>query len=400
MAVWGVTDATFKGFGFHVAIPKVNYGSAYGITSQSITDERRLQISEKPLVDGAEVEDFGRKPRNFTAEVIFFGTAYLEDLKKFEAVLNEGTTGILILPDLIDAVNAKFKSSSRRTTATDGNSTVITVNWVEDISKTVLTNPLRVAIQAQDDVQAQNFKKAQPTVLSLAAQIQKQAADTAAKLKDNPVLKAIQTAENAVTTARVTINSVLNVPKNARQDIISTVGRINSELSGLSASLSGILTLFDDLTQNKNTPTRFNTGLGQVDFQTIDLLTASVVQGSVQVVTTTKKTVQVTSIPDAVKKLQGSATNIVSGKAVLEKQTLGSTSSFSASSVQLVGLITDLISVLQEKPSINVITTSKTSLMEVCFANGLGVTNVDRIHAKNTFLYDILDVPAFTVISI
>ena len=54
---WNITDASFAGITFHVAVPKA--GSGFGVMSQDISNERRLQISEKPLVDGAEV-DVGR----------------------------------------------------------------------------------------------------------------------------------------------------------------------------------------------------------------------------------------------------------------------------------------------------------------------------------------------------
>jgi prophage DNA circulation protein len=403
MASWNVTDGSYKGLSFHVAVPKTNYASAYGLTSQSVTDERRLQISEKPLVDGAEVEDFGRKPRMFSAEVIFFGSDYAKDLKAFQDKLNEGTTGVLILPDLNEAVNAKFQRSTRRTSASDGNATMLSVAWVEDISKEKVKNPLRTQEEAQAALASGNQVSALPTVADQANTVSKAAQAASNALTNNPILKAISAAENAVTTSRVTINSVLNVPKNTRSEILSATARVNGEIAGLQSAVEGIKSYVDNLGLGltQSSPTRYNTGLGQSDYKSVDQVSTTVVGGSQQVVVKAAPVqTPIASFPEAIKKLQDKSDTISKGKAELEAKTMGSTSDFTKSVVQLVNAVADLIAIISPLPTKQVLTTSQTSLIEICFENGLTVNDIEAVQKKNTFLTDILDVPRFTVINI
>lgn len=399
MASWNITDAVYKGLSFHVAIPKPNYKSAFGMTSQSISDERRLQVSEKPLVDGAEVSDFGRKPRQFSAEVIFFGSDYGVELKAFEDVLNQGTSGVLILPDLADAVYAKFQKSSRRSSAGDGNATMLSVAWIEDITKERLTNGLRTTTGVITETGGQSQVSATDKI----TEISKNSVDSLSVLTNNPLLKAISTAENAVTSARVTINSVLNVPKNSRQDILSSALRIGGEILGLQSAISGIQNYLSSLGINlaTDTPTRYNTGAGQVDFKTVDTVSTTVIAGSQQVVSIKSKAPEtVSSLAEAVKKLKARSSAISTAKSDLEVKTMGATNDFSLSSVQLINSVNDLILLLSPPADKKIMTTYHTSLIEVCFENGLTIADIPTVQAKNTFLDDILDVPRFTVLSI
>jgi len=397
---WNITDGSFAGVKFHVAVPdKKNF---FGVMSQDVTNERRLQISEKPLVDGAEVEDFGQKARTFSAEVIFFGADYIDQLKTFEAALNSGKTGVLILPDLDEAVNAKYQRHTRKSTSQDGNSTVLSVSWVEDGNAKV-NNPLRSQSQARNALASGETLSALPSISDSSNVVLAKAAAASATLSANSFLKAVATAENAVTSARQSINAITNIPKNIRQSIISTVQRVQLEISTLQQVVKGILNLTDllNLGLSQVSPTRFNTGLGLADYTEPDIATTAVVTGNAQVVPTVTPTpIAIQSYPEAKKHLEDAIAAVAIAKASLETQAQGQTSDFSVSAIQLINSVKDIIGIIDTTSTRQVITNSQTSFLEVCFQNGLTVSDIDTVYRLNTNILDPLDIPAFTVINL
>lgn len=394
---WKITDGTFKGFKFHVATPKnVNFG----MTSQEVTDERRLQVSERALVNGGDVEDFGAKPRPLSAEVIFFGEDYQTQLKEFMRVLNEGTTGVLILPDLDEAVRAKFQKSVRRT-STD-TSTVLSVSWIEDRSEVINATDAASAIQAQAALQGGNPAQAIPTIQEQAAKATAKANSALDKLNNNSFVKALQEAEKSVTNTRVAINSALNIPRVARQNIISTVGRINGEINGLKSAINGLLNFSDLLVIGLSftNPTRVNSGLGRVDFAEVEAPVTTQVVGNSQVVTTPQDNKEYGSFKEASQEISQIADTLAELDTELEESTGGNTEDFSAESVALLNTVKDLLFILEERPTAQVFSSINQSLMEICHNNGLPVDDMERVYRLNTNIQDPLDIPAFTVINI
>ena len=221
---WNVTDASFfngvDNITFHVAIPQRIFGSV-GVMSQEITSERRLQISERALIDGAEVEDFGRKARVFTAEVIFFGNDYLPQVTAFEKALNSGKSGTLILPDLEDAVFAKYQKHTRKSTSQDGGSTVLSVTWIEDNSTQKLTNFERSQAFAKAALAEGNVLDALPTVNQSSSGVLGKISGARAALNSNDYLNKIAQLEGSVVSTTQSINAALNAPKALRAEIRS-----------------------------------------------------------------------------------------------------------------------------------------------------------------------------------
>src|SRR5689334_4882198 len=93
-----LTGGSFKNVPFHVAIPSKQ--TQYGVESEEMSVERRLQFIKRPLVDGSPVRDWGAESEQFTAVVEFFGSKWKADSDAFLAVLDEGTPGPLILPTI------------------------------------------------------------------------------------------------------------------------------------------------------------------------------------------------------------------------------------------------------------------------------------------------------------
>ena len=396
-----IVDASFKGLVFHVATP--NKASPFGVISQEITNERRLQISEKPMVDGAEVEDFGRKPRIFSAEVIFFGDNFLEQLKSFEAKLNEGTSGILILPDIDQAVFAKYQKHTRKSSAQDGNSTMLSVSWVEDRTTVDLKNILRDGPDNQKALNAMTEVEKVSLVQESTGAVKNSIDSVGSLITDNIFLKQLNDSKNSITSQRQTIGLVSNLARDTKALILNSIGGYNAESSALRSTLDGLLHLTDILLndQANQNPTRYNTGLGLADFVSVGTVTTAVVGGNSQVVTNKKPAdVVIQSYEDASNRLKKSLKNIKDIDNTLKQNTQGATDEISKGSIVLINTIQDLIKILDSKATRQILTDAQSSLLEICFRNGLKVKDIDRIQKINTQIDDILDVPRFTIINL
>lgn len=406
MANWRIGDAFYKGFQFHVAIPAKSSG--YGVTSQSIKTERRLQISEKPGVDGAEVEDFGRKPQTFNCDVVFFTNDYVEQLEKFESILNQGTSGELILPDMHTAANAKFQSEERRT-ATD-TMTVLSLTFIEDIKAPPTATVASTSVLAKAALSANNPTAAIPAIASLCSTISQGAQSLTNTLNNNPVINAIQAANNSVVGVTSTINSVLNIARTTRQTIISLVKETQNNLKNIQAATQGLLNFTDLLnlttvgaqsnSVSQPLTTAQSSTLASIDYKNVGTSTTTTVNGSQQVVQgSTIAPTQVNSFKDATTQFQSVLETLQSQKQGLETNTSGNTDDFTVSSVQLEKQIQTLLGIIETPPLSPVYSDITMSLAEICFLNGKTVEDIDTVYQNNNnVLTDILTVPAFTIV--
>ena len=372
-ADWNITDGSYTvgttNFVFNVAIPK-KVSAGLGVISQEITNERRLQISEKPQVDGAEVEDFGRKPRMFTAEVIFFGTDYLSQVAVFEKLLNSGKSGTLILPDLEEAVYAKYQKHNRKSATQDGGSTILSVSWIEDRTNVFLVNSLRTQAQATAALKAGDTLSALPTVQDKANLVQTNIAAAKSTLSVNKYLSALQSAEGSVVSLTQNANAILNIPKKLRQDILATAARMQLQFNNVLSAVKGIQNLASDLSisLSQPSPTRFNTALSAIDFAAVDTPITTAVTGTATVVTQAPVApLPLQTLNDAVSPLASSNTSIQADNARLEGACQGQTSDVSAAVTQLVNSVKDLATTINTSSSKTVLTTVQSSLLEVCF---------------------------------
>jgi len=395
---WNITDGSFKSVRFHVAIPKKNYTTGFGAVSQEVVTERRLQISDKALIDGSQVEDFGRKARTFNAEVVFFGNDYRNDLATFEKTLNKGTSGKLILPDLDEVVWAKFQRQSRKTTAQDGGSTILSISWIEDIdNKGNLLDDLNSKKKSISTIE----KFLADTHAAMNA-VQDLALGTQDLIANNVIISAIKEAESLVTTARVTINSVTNISRNTREMIISLEKSLTNTITGLHSAVDGIREMVDQLKNKftKKSATQYNSNLSALDFKNPSTTTSTSISNDqkVNIITTTKTQVQ--DNKEAVKLLKDFAKSIRETQKTLEAQTQGATKDVTLGGIQLVNQINDLIALLNNESTTQVVTMNNTSLLEVCFENGKTINDIDDVYELNRNLTDILDIPRYTVINL
>lgn len=401
MADWQITDGTFKNYKFHTA-KRPGRDVKSGVQSHGEQEERRLQISERARVDVDDVEDFGRKSRIFTSKIIFYGENYHPELKKFKKILNEGTSGVLILPDEPDAVYAKYHKSSRDTSVDFGDATVLDVTWIEDRKTQIQATDGTTGDIAQAALASGNTAQAIPTIQEQAAKANRRADAALSALNNNPLIKALNAAQTAVTNARVTINSIANLPRNQRQAILSSATRITSDVNGLKSALNGLLAYTDilNISETQSSPTRYNSGVGAVDYQAVNTVSTAVVSGNQQLVVKQTASTQIQSFDEAAQLLSDFSASIDQTSKELETSTSGSVQDFSLGAIQLINAVKDLISIIQSKPTSKVFTITRTTLLEVCFNNGLNVSDVDRVYGLNRNLSDILNIPAGTAINL
>lgn len=399
MASWKITDGSYKGLTFHLAVP--NKAQAYGVTSQEVTNERRIQVSEKALLDGADLQDFGRKAKMFSAEVIFFGGDYRSALKTFEDILDEPSTGTLILPDHA-AIKAKYIKHTRKSSAAEGDTTVLSVSWMED--QTAATpSPISRADQTAQEANVPKTEYGVSKVEDKTLTLLRLTKNGQALLADNVVLNKITQSLNAATATRVSINSVTNLTRDAVSLVNTTYKQINSTLDSLTVAANGLLHITDLLKFDLQspTPTRFNTALGLVDFSVPNVATTTTVSGNEQVVvvpTATASTVQ--SYDDAAKQMKVIAADLAIKKTTLEKSTQGATKDFSVSAVSIINQINDIATLIGQKSTKQVLTTTQTSLLEVCFENSIPTKDIGRIYQLNLTLDDALDIAPLTVVNL
>jgi hypothetical protein len=207
-----LTNGSFKGVTFHVAIPKV--GEGHGMVSEEIASGRRLQQIKRPGVDGAGIRDFGGEPETYSAELVFFGPTYLDDFNRFKAVLKQGTAGTLILPDVKEAKRAFFESMRETADHSAANCKMVHITWLEtNEAGGPVANPLRKSL---DD-----SKSALGSALSAASSL----------LNNNPLIKAVRAAESGLSAARSLTNAVFALDAGVRSRILQLQANIQGTLS-------------------------------------------------------------------------------------------------------------------------------------------------------------------------
>ncbi len=226
-----LTNGSFKGVAFHAAIP--NRGQQYGVESEEVTVERRLQFIERPLVDGASVNDWGSKAPIFAVVVKFFGPNHDKDLQDFFKVLDEGTPGPLILPTSPKAVLACFWKRGIATTFNDGNGARVTVTWASD-----------EAIQSTGTGKAQKFNLEQLSKEAGKANLDANVSNALGVLQDNPFLTAVRTFEKSLSKTRSVVNAVLTLEDGVRNRIASIDANIKGTLALIKEATDEVQRLF------------------------------------------------------------------------------------------------------------------------------------------------------------
>jgi hypothetical protein len=226
-----LTNGSFKGVPFHAAIPARD--QQYGVESEEMTLERRLQFIKRPLVDGAPVRDWGADPETHVAVIEFFGVNHHKTAEAFLQVLNEGTPGILILPTMKKATLCYFWKRTRSTHYRDGNAIRVTVTWVDANE-----------VASSGNGKASALSVAAPSIDQAKAGLDADVSNALGVLQDNPLLKAVRTFEAGVSKVRSTVNAVLTLEEGVRNKIASIDADIRGTLSQIKGAIDEIHSIF------------------------------------------------------------------------------------------------------------------------------------------------------------
>ncbi|MFV8250249.1 DNA circularization N-terminal domain-containing protein [Bdellovibrio bacteriovorus] len=386
-----LTDGSYKGYTFHVAIPS-GTGSRGAVSIQ--TDlERRLQIIERAGVDGADINDFGKKPEVIVAELIFTGDGYLDEIEKFRKICSEGTAGLLILPDRPDAVVAKFHKANFKSEVGSGRTKVVSVTWIEDKSEaTKYAETVGTVTASKDD-----FGTVSANALAAVAA----AKDTVDK---NSFLKAIESVESGISTARSSVIQALKMSGDARGMILGIKDRIDGNLDAIRDTIQRVQDFYNSFNgSNSNGVRQFDETAGGAflsDFREPDDIPVPT-DPLVKPPTTSDEVIvpgPIQSEAGAEDSLSNSAEQIVKDRDALTEQTQGKTDDIGQALTAVANLTIQLSKVVAAKPSRAVLVPFEMSLVEVMFHNGVYWDDLLRVRRINTHIADSLAVPQGEVV--
>lgn len=390
-----LTDGSYKGFTFHVAIPTA--ANPQGIGSEEVELERRIQQIDRPLVDGAKISDFGRKSEVYTAEIYFHGPNYQQQYKAFLAVISDGVPGPLTLPTEPKTVQAAFWKLSRRADASGGNLKVVRVTWVEHNDQVV---------------GSLNQKSIDSTKSDLDSKI----STAKSKLQDNIFLTAVRGFESGLSTVRRASNMVLTLTDGVRNRIKQLDANVSGTLNLLKQTTDEIYSVFGKAkdtsaslqatAQTAKVPAaaRFDSTTGQriADFTEPDTVAPAVdplqkppISPQIDVPQSNVDTNQGVQIfvQKAVAQMKADRDELLSNSS-------GRISDVASALTAVMNSLEDFGGTIQT-PSVNlVVVPREMTLMEVLFLNGVSLDNLNLIHQSNTHIDDPLVVPAGTVVAL
>lgn len=385
-----LTDGSYKGFTFAVALPKKDKG--HGLRSKETTHERKLQIVDRPLVDGSGTNDFGRKGRVFSAEIIFHGNNYNTDFQAFLKILNQGTPGVLTLPDEPQSVNASYQRMSEKTQVGESNSKSVNITWVESDETAAVFVDSKVA--------------GPKSILESAAASKGFLAAAAAAVNNNPILAAIRTAESGLSTVRSAVNAVTSLVAGVK----NRIAQIDAEVRGtIGQIIDAINTITNLLGATSSTQTStFSaaidpiTGQRTADFSEPDQVTPQVSPlANTQNAPTTAITIgAILSPAAALSAINALSAVLQADRDSLVELTSGRTGDVHVALTAVLSSLQDFKTSIQATSTMQVVVPMEMSLMEILFQNGKTIDQVDDVYRQNRQITDPLVVSAGTVINL
>ncbi len=386
-----LTDGSFKGYTFHVAIPK--RGGSRGAVSIQTDMERRLQIIERAGVDGSDINDFGRKSEVIAAELVFHGDGYAEELAKFKQICNQGTAGLLIMPDRPDAIMAKYHKANFKSELGSGRTAIVSVVWIEDqASATKYEATAGPVNQSSEDFGTVSAK----TVSAI-----DQAKNV---ISENTFLKAIESVETGISTARSTVNNALKISGEARGSILGVKERIEGNLDSIKSTIQRVQDFINSIrgssTSSVSQAEEVSNGTVISDYTEPDDLPVPTDPLAKPPATDEGVVVPEVIQSEAVGEnaLSGIADSVKDDRDSLVDQSEGKVDDVAQALTQVVNLTKTLAKSIATKPTITVVVPYQMSLVEVMFHNDVYWDELLRVSRANTHLADTLCIPKDEVV--
>lgn len=373
-----MTNGSFNGVTFHYALP--SSAKPHGAMSEEIRVARRLQIAERPGVDGAAIRDFGEKARVFSLRVIFLGDTWSADFEAFKAALKSGSPQKLILPTEPEAVNAVFSERTEIVQVGDGNAKITTVTWIEDNS----------------DVQTVIHETIATSKSLLMGRVQ----TVGSLLSNNKFLAAVQTVNAELSTTRSVVNAVTTLSNSVQNQIKQLTANINGTLAlveqgiqsidsafGTKAAATASLTpgpIVDPVTGHPyQSVSRSQSAASSASLLTQPALASQV---SIPIQNTDTKIGATALIKTFVATLESQHDSLVSlcGTQTTDVQ---------AGIISLVNALNQYASFVQPAPTQTFTTTRPMSLAEALFQVNGSLDTFEQVYQQNPWIDDVLVLP-------
>jgi len=386
-----ITNGTFKGFVFHVAVATKNLDT-HGQSSSSVSTTRRVQIIRRPFQSGQRTRDMGANGEDIVSELIFFGLGYKRRWEDFKDVLDEGTSGTLVMPDR-EAVNASLISYDENSSVDNGNSKTIRVTWASDeVAADQIAVGAAVGLIPKGLVDTVNtFEKGVENVLSV--------------INNNPIIATIRQLENITATAVNSVVLATSLPKAVRDRVLNSIANIEASLDTAVSSFKTLLGLFDTTDPGSGFES------GQLDPETgqpiEDGLEDETVDPAIDPLEAPERqpteTVTVISLEtkDGLDDFESQMITLLRSSVItIQTDTVGRTEDVSESVEDVINQLRDVIQAASPISIFQVVTPFELSLVEVMFENDVDLSTIDDVLAKNTFIDDPNIVPANSVITL
>lgn len=389
-----ITNGKFKGFDFHIANP-IKGGDTQGVTNVQVQKRRRVQVIKRPFVDGARTKDLGADPRQITLDIIFFGPNYLTRLKDFERVLDEGTSGELILPDDPEAINATFVSMDKTSRANETRSKTVRVTFIED--QVVLATDQAVGA-------AEGFLP--KGLVSIGNDLNDAVSTANEVLENNSLIATVRQIESLTGNASNAFINAVGLTDQVRGRVLTTVANLQNSFNTIIRAKDQLLAQFG---VSDSRGSGFTGGVIDEDTgNTVQSLSGDTPEPSEVdplAVPDTQPDSEVelssTETSDDLNSFRDQMITFLEGQTEqLAADSDGRTDDVSDSTTGVINLLRDLIAATTPTDPRLVQTPVDMSLAEVLFYNGIPLENINDVYRQNTFIEDIMDIPRGTVIEL
>ncbi len=386
-----ITNGTFKGFVFHVATPTKNLDT-HGQSSETIRTQRRIQRIRRPFQNGQRTRDMGANGEDASVELIFFGLGYKRRWEDFKVILDEGTSGTLVLPDR-EAINATLDFYDESASVDNGNSKTVRVAWTEDE-----VSPDQIAVGAA-------FGFIPKGLVNAVNSFGKAVEEVQSVINKNPIIATIRQLENITSTAVNSVVLATSLPKAIRDRVLNSVANIEASLATAVSAFNTLLGLFDTTEPGSGfIPGETDSETGQpIEDGLEDETVIEAVDPLERPERPPTETVEVISLEtsDGLTDFEDQMITLLRASVeTMQIDTVGRTEDVAETVEVTINDLRDVIAAAKPVEAVQVVTPFELSLPEVMFANGVDLSTIDDVLLKNTFLDDANIIPGNTVITL
>lgn len=384
-----LTDGSYKGFIFHVAVPMSGFN--HGATDISVDGSRRIHEIKRPFVDGQRTLDLGANGETINADIVFFGETYLERFEEFKTILNEGTSGTLILPDRRSAIKATFSKITETSRAGESASKTVRVTWVQD------------EITQDDTASGAVEGKIPKSVIDAVNNVQNKVQSAVDTVNNNVILSTVRQFDQVVSTGVSSVVTAVSLGTTVRNRILVSVSNLENAFTSIVGAAVQIGALFGVSQSGSGFET------GQVDPDTGQPIEDAAADDDVTEAddqlaapeTEPTEEIDIISLETAegLEQFENDTIELLESiSESLASDTDGRTDDVTNSITEVKNAVREMVDAASPDDDRLILTPFELSLAEIIFENDGDVNQLNEIYKKNSFIEDIHAVPKGSVI--